>query len=104
MDRKAYQHKALKCIRLADNVEDPAVRLKMLAIAQRCLVLASAEKRAGLGIERHLLAHGGDRHRRAAVSSLGHSILHNNNSEPKSIHHLFVRRSFAPQSLADLGP
>jgi hypothetical protein len=51
MDRKAYQHKALKCIRLADNVEDPAVRLKMLAIAQRCLVLASAEKRAGLGIE-----------------------------------------------------
>jgi len=51
MDRKAYQHKALKCILLADDVEDPAVRLKMLAIAQRCLVLASAEKRAGLGIE-----------------------------------------------------
>jgi hypothetical protein len=51
MDRKAYQHKALKCILLADDVEDPAVRLKMLAIAQRYLVLASAEKRAGIGIE-----------------------------------------------------
>jgi hypothetical protein len=48
MDRKAYQRKALKCILLADDVEDPAVRLKMLAIAQRYLVLASAEKRAGL--------------------------------------------------------
>ena len=45
MDRKAYQHKARKCILLADEVEDPAVRLKMLAIAQRYLVLASAEKR-----------------------------------------------------------
>jgi hypothetical protein len=51
MDRKAYQRKARKCILLADEVEDPAVRLKMLAIAQRYLVLASAEKRAGLGIE-----------------------------------------------------
>ena len=54
-------------------------------------------------IELLLKIQSGERHWRAAVRGSGHSILHNNNSEPKSMHHLFVRRSFAPQNLINLG-
>jgi len=46
----------------------------------------------------------GQHHRLATTASLRHSILYSNNSEPKSMHHLFVERSFAPQNLTDLGP
>jgi hypothetical protein len=45
----------------------------------------------------------GERYRRATEASLAHSILYDNKVEPKSIHHLFVRQSFACSGAAARG-
>ena len=40
MGRKEYQDKALECILLAEEIRDPAERVKMLEMAQQYILLA----------------------------------------------------------------